>query len=560
MKSFASLVKLYIKSFYNLSPFLDLKKLKPAHALKSLGIALVVLLVLTNFGFLFVSVNLAMYRGLAMLGLQKLLFLVSSLTITVFVFVIGFMTALSTYYINGMENNLLVLPLAPWKLLAAKFIAVYSSMAAVSMAFMITSMAIFGFYEGPNPLFYLWGSIGALLLPMPPLALSYLFLVPMMSVAGFLRKRKAVMLFTGVLGLFCAIGFNMYFQSLMSKMADAEALSVMMQNSLPLSIAAAGAYFPAGLLWKAMAAPEQAVAFIQSAANLLLCLGTSIVSIFALAGAYTRSLLGFNEESVKRLSASELKGFLGKKLKRKPVILALVDREIKNLNREPVYLLNGPFVIILLPLIMLIVFLAQKEAFLADPESAKIMELAGSGFAMVIAAAAGAFLGSGSSIAATALSRDAKDLASIKSLPLDMGLFMFAKLVHAEVFVLLGSIVGCALVSRMFGIGFADSLMAFIMALAMASFINLAALWLDTARPKLGWTNPIAAMKQNMNSVIAIFGAMGLLGLFSFAAINFAMEKWVLILVFGFIPALATFAALPFYKNYAVKRLAELDL
>jgi len=559
MSAFRSLTGLYLKSFYNLPSRGGAGKRDPKALLKIIGIAVLGVVVAVDFGFIFISINLGLYRGFATLGLQGLLILNAAVMVTALTLVIGFMTALSTYHLNDMENRLLAMPLRPRDLLAAKFAAVYAAEALASLFFMACAMVILGIYERPHPLFYAWGLVAALLLPLPPLALCYLIQVPLMSAARFLRNRKAVMLVGGLVGLACALGFNLYFQRFMVKLSDPEALAAMVGGADSFMSQAGRVYPPATLAWRAMSAPASLGALASMAGLAVFCLGPAAVVIAALAKPYARSLLGFDETVAKRLSASGTDAFLSRRLRSGRVFPTLVARELRMLNREPMYLLNGPFVVVLLPVIFGIMYLAQGEALLTDPDFAGILAMARGGLGVALAALAGAFMGSSTSIACTALSRDAKALAFMKSLPIDPGLYLLAKFAHAELFALLGAGVGAGLVAWILRLGFAGGLVAAAAATAMASLINLVGLWLDTANPRLSWDNPIAAMKQNPNSIIVILGAMGLLAAAGYGAFSLGLDARGVALWYGVAPAIAIAVLLPLYLRYARRRVAALE-
>jgi ABC-2 type transport system permease protein len=203
--------------------------------------------------------------------------------------------------------------------------------------------------------------------------------------------------------------------------------------------------------------------------------------------------------------------------------------------------------------------IAQKDAFLSDPDLAGVLALLRNGGGAILAGLAGAFLGSGTSISCTALSRDAKALPFLKSLPLSAGRFMLAKLAHGLVFALFGSIMGAGLSGYALRLSASDMAAALIVAIGLSFLLNLGGLWLDTANPRIKWDNPMAALKQNPNSVIAILGAMGIAGASGYAAFALGLSTWVFAFWFGILPLLA-FALLLFpYPRYAAKRIAALE-
>jgi len=560
MSVYASLARLYIQGFYNL-PGKRAPGVKPTakEILKTVGFAALMVIVVGDFGFLFVMMNLGMYEGLAMAGLQGLLILNAVVLATMLTLVVGFMTALSTYYLNDMELQLLSMPIKPKALFGAKFTAVYLSEAALSVFFMAVTMVIFGIKEGPNPLFYVWGTIAGLLLPLPALAVSYLVQIPLLSVARFLKNKKVIMMVGGVMGLLFALGFNVYFQGMMARMTNPEAMAGMVAGPDSLITGIGNAYPPALFAWKAMSDPASIAAAGWILAMVAVCLAGPALVVLFLSGAYAKSLVGFNEAHIKKLTKAGADAFIAKYIRGGSAFRSLVMREFNMMNREPLYLLNGPFVVVLMPLIVGIMFVVQKDMIFSDPDMAGVMALIDGGFGAVLAALIGAMLGSFSSITCTGVSRDAKALPFIKSLPVKAGTYFLAKLAHGLIFAVLGSFIGVGLITLVLKLGFIDFLSGLAVSLSLSSLLNMGGLWLDTANPRLSWDNPIAAMKQNPNAVIAMLGSMGLMGGAGWLVFRLSMGLGSFALWFGLIPALVFGILLALYPKYAEKRLAVME-
>ncbi len=560
MSVYRSLARLYIRSFYNFSGT-KARGTKPGWkpVAKIVGYIALMTLVVGNMGYLFVMINLGMYKGLATMNLQGLLILNAVVMATMLTFIVGFMTALSTYYLNNMELQLLSMPIRPRALFGAKFTAVYVSEAAFSLFFMAITMVVFGIKESPHPLFYAWGTIAALLLPLPVLAVSYALQIPLLSAARFMRNKKLIMIIGGVLGISLGLLFNVYFQGMMMKFQDPAALAGSVASPDSFVTRIGSAYPPALLAWKAMSAPASAGAFVSVLALIAVCIAGPALVVLLLSGAYAKSLVGFNESHIRKLTRAGAERFIVRRIRSGSVFLAMVKREVTMMNREPMYLLNGPFIIILLPVIVSVMLLVNGDAMLADPDMAGISALIGGGFGSVLAALVGTFMGSSTSIACTAVSRDAKALPFIKSLPVKAGTYMLAKFAHALIFGVFGSVVGVGLIGKVLGLDVVGIAAGLAVSLSLSTLLNMGGLWLDTANPRLDWDNPIAAMKQNPNAVIAIFGTMGLAAGVGYLAFVTGMQPGSFAWWFGAVPALVSGGLLALYPRYAEKRLAAME-
>jgi ABC-2 type transport system permease protein len=554
---FPSLLKFYVLSLYapaRGAPAAAAAKPSAKKVAKTLGIALLAILLTADVGSIFVAMNLSMYEALKPAGLQGLLLLNASITASALVLVLGFLTALSTYYMSQADSGLLALPLRGRSLLGAKMALVFLSEFAFAFFLILVASAIYAIKEAPPASFYLGALLTAASIPLLPLAAIYLVLIPLVTSLRPLRSKNAVMIIGGVVGMAFALLFNVYIQGATARMGDSAWVLAHFAGPDALLARAGLAYPPAFLAWRSMSSGGLS-SLGYGLANLGLGLGAAALVALALGDAFARSLLGFDEVRVKRIAAT--KAFIDRSFTGRRPLVALLLREILLMNREPIYFINGPFVILLMPVFMAIALLTQKDAIGA------LLAQAG-GFkdgpgAMLAAAAFGAFLGSSTSICCTAISRDAKALPYLKALPLRYRDLALAKFLHGLAFALFGALVGGLAPALLLGLPPLEAAGAFFLAIAFSAFSCIAGLWLDTANPRLSWDNPTAALKQNPNSSILIVGAMALLA--ALGALS-ALLPWGKLAFFSlYFAAFAglTAASLAVYPRYAERRIAEIE-
>ncbi len=544
---FPSLVRFYAKTFYGLGGAQRASGIKGI--LKKVGIAVLAVVVVADVSVIFVGMYLAMYKALKSVGLEDLLLLNAATTASMIVFVLGFVTALSTYYLSQAESALLAMPIKPRHLLGAKMISVYLSEFALAFVVIAIAAGIYGAMERPSAGFYLAALVSALAAPLLPLAAAYLLLVPLMTVARPLRNKNAMMVVGGLLGTVAAVLFNIYIQSSLSGFAlpaqagaGAEALYARFGTAYP----------PAYLAWKSLTAGGAAAA-LHGLGNLALGLAAAALVAVALGPAYASSLHGFEEQRLKR----RLGGIDRGAFKRRPAALALFLREWRLMNREPVYFLNGPFAILIMPIVMGVMFLVQRESL--DQLLVQIGAYGGGPGPFLAAAAFGGFLGSSTSIACTALSRDAKALPYIKALPIRYEAYVGAKLAHALAFSATGSALGGIGVSLLVGLGAAATMGAAILAFAFCAFVAVAGLWLDIANPRMAWDTPTAALKQNPNAVISILGTMALIGALGALSGKLGLGTGGFFALYGGVFGAVAIAGAALLPRYARRRLGELE-
>ena len=179
------------------------------------------------------------------------------------------------------------------------------------------------------------------------------------------------------------------------------------------------------------------------------------------------------------------------------------------------------------------------------------------------------FMGTSTSISATAFSREGKGLAVLKALPIPVKTLITAKIGHAmlyAVFALLLMGIPAAVLLQFEELHLSSTNIILIMSctvllsMSLCFLMHLLDIWIDTARPKLTWETPTAAFKQNLNSVISVFLSMGIIIVLVVLAI-FVLKKTMnslILLSCGIL--IGDIFLWRVYSRWAEKRLASLEV
>lgn len=567
MKVFFHLLKIYVASAFNLKNVkaqIQKRKTKNGETvtknstMKIIGLAFLFLLIIVEIAVLFGFYVYSLYQYAKAMNNIKLLFEASAVLISLITLLFGFLVTASTYYIGEIEEQFLSMPIKPRTLCAAKFTATYLNSLITSAIFFALVMIIYGISERPAFLFYLWGICAAVLIPLPMIGIAYFCNILLMRFTRVFKNKNVITTISASIGILLSLGLNYLLQStsssddiasLTQKIADGTSALEMYSNW----------YLPVKLTGSMLANPASCTAVLNFFLLALCTLVIPAAVIFCMSELYAKSLVGFNEKKVKRLEAQEVSGYIQKNIKSLPPLVSYVKREFIMMNRNPVYLLNGPFVIVFMPILMIVIFAAKGLSLHSIPPEMFAFMSGNAGF--VVAGLAAGFLGSMSNIADTALSRDAKFIPMIKSLPVDMRKFMYAKFIHAMIFVMVATVICVGFTAYLFKFTVVQIILSVLVALAISALLNLIALFLDTARPKLHWDNPIAAMKQNGNVAFVMlfnFLLMGLSALLLYFSWNAA--AWLLAVYFILIPAAIFSVLIKPYGMYAERKLNELEV
>jgi ABC-2 type transport system permease protein len=501
----------------------------PRAFLKAFGWVVLAALLLVDIGVLFVMMDIGMYNALAPLGVQSLLLLYATVTSSAFVLLFGFITALSLFSSAQYEALFLTMPFKPFSLLLGRMATVYAVEAPMAFLVMGIAATVYGVKGHLGIDFYLYMLFNALAMPMVPLALSYAVLVPLMSASRWLRRKNTLLYISGFFGLAMALCSNYYLQTALARIEDPVVLQKMLLQNQGNVANLAGWWLPARLTMQAISGRPAPTAVAATIANLGFGAGLTVAVALLFGSSYVKILATFGEmPTVKnKLSRAQADSLF----RRRPMFLALVQREIRLMNREPVYFLNGPFAILLLPVIFAITFIAQGDemrnavlrlrSYLAGP------------LEYLIPAGLGMFLAAATSIACTAISRDAKSLQFLKSLPLHPRDILAAKLAHALIFGSMGVALGTLGAALMLSIKALDVIIALFLAIFGALAFSMAGLALDTFWPRLSWENPMSALKRNPNAVIAILGSMGIIAGLGALAASLPSAKYTFAILYG---------------------------
>ena len=525
---------------------------KNTSAVKAALLVLLSVYIGGSFLFVFGTMAVNLYKALRPLGMPQLLFDLELSALFFFIFISSFLLTLSTYSAGDIEQTLRAMPIPSRIFFGAKFFAHCLPALLFSFCFLGTAAVVYGMYEHSPPYFYMAAFIGALLFPLPVVGLCYLIHIAVMRTTRIFKNKRLIMLITGLLGCVLAIGINYLAQSANALHGGGTAAFLAYRPHITSVIRYV---LPIRFFADALAAESLGSMLVSFISYLLICAAVPAALIAALSGVYEKSLDGFDEKKLKKLSVQETNRLIRSGFVRRPVFTALILREIRMMNREPAYLLNGPFMIVLFPLIFGIMYLTGRRSL--PPEAASLMQ---GDFGMPLTGVCGAFLGATTGIAATAVSRDAKNIGFIKSLPLPLKRYMQAKLAHAMLFSGIGSLIGTGGLSFVFSLGLFNAVLAFVIAISLALLCNLIALMLDTARPKLRWDTPAAAVKQNFNRIIMFFTDSILLIAAAVTAALTSMPQWLYMFCFAGVPLAVSGVAARFFWPYAERRINDLEL
>jgi ABC-2 type transport system permease protein len=521
---------------------------------------LILLSLLYSFGvlaFLFSKLADALVMTGMQFGQPEIAYTLAIVAIQIVVLVMGLFLVISTFYFSNDLSILVPLPLKPSYIFTGKLATVIINEYLTAALFFVPTVIAYTRFAGGGIGYWLTLVIIFLLLPLLPLAISSALALGMMKVINR-RHRDTLMVIGSLLLVIVTLGLNFFIQANLGE--DPAALEKLLTSRYGL-IETVGSRFPASI-WATKAIAQAGTS--EGWLNLGLFLAVTALAFLLLMALseklFFAGLIGGDEvvRKSKRLSQAQWES----KTQQRGVFAALFWREWKLFLRTPIFALNGFLGALIMPIALVMPLLAQGGGQLAE-FLAVVQTEPGSTIAALGVAAIIVFLGALNTIASTSISREGKLFYISKMIPVAAETQARAKLTHAFV----GTLVSIVPITAAYIIIVKPSILDAIAAILIGlsgSLLGLACgLYIDMRWPRLHWTNPQQAVKQNFNAVIPMFLEMAVLGGSGYLTFKLIAAEWPVHLIYAiFLGLFTSTGLLVFHLTVAAaeKRYHSLDV
>jgi ABC-2 type transport system permease protein len=464
--------------------------------------------------FFYVKLTGKVYGWLEPLGQQGVLLTFALLAGQFLVLVFGFYFVISAFYFSRDLEILIPLPLSPGQVLLSKFSVIlvneYLTISPIVLPVFIT----YGIVSHGGPAYWIRAAAVYLLLPVIPLAVVSILVVGMMRVINVSRKKDALIIVGSLVLIAGAIGVQFWLGRSAGSAPDRAALIRFLSAPDGL-IQQIGSKFPPSI-WA-----SKALAYGLSSPgplNAALTVGVSLLlfgGLFAAAQKFFyRGLIGLGEQTARRRTLSRDRLESGISAGRRPV-RAIFERELRIMNRTPIFLLNGVLSVVLIPVLFVLMWNTGKRA----SDATVLLALIRSAEASVAVIAAALFMtisGSLNGTASSTFSREGGQFWMSKVIPVSPAEQAAGKFLHSYAVAVLGVAASALVVLFVFHLNPGIIAAAVALALAATFLLTVVGMIIDLARPLLTWTNPQKAIKQNFNVLLGIFADLGVMVLLYF--------------------------------------------
>ncbi|QIK70135.1 hypothetical protein G7062_07470 [Erysipelothrix sp. HDW6C] len=487
------------------------------------------LLTKIGFGFLFVYlggivmfISYAMVQALVNIGQPGLGIQLVFTGINMYLFLMGILIIPTIFYFAKDVERYLVMPLKPWEIMTAKFLAslmsMYMTMAIITIPFGISYFLV----AKPGFLFIPLYLIANVFLPLLPLIITVAFTILLFTFIPFFKNKDVFTYVSAAIGIAIGLGFAFlgqsfgpetgdFFTSILSSLESGDNAIVNVLNTI----------FPSGDQLARGIVYHDFVAFLI---GIVISVGSAAIGIFLTQGLYFKGVIGIGEGNAKkrRLSNSET---YSRSTSKKP-LMAIMEYDFKNIMRTPVFAMNYFVMIVIMPVIMFLPLLmsgGMTSIVGAMPEIRSFLDAIPLEYYLMGAVFGGFFfafaLSAFGTMTSTALSREGRALLQFTVMPIGLDTIVKAKILLGAICMSVVPILFGIVITIMFRLNILYLVLYIIAALVGALCENVLAIVSDVYAPKLDWEDEQQAIKQNFLAVVPMFAVMGIgigIGFFAF--------------------------------------------
>lgn len=443
------------------------------------------------------------------------------------------------------------LPVSSWKVLLGVLGDIWITEIAISAVLMGPALYLYSSAIGTDVLF--WVRVVWMLLAMPllPLAIVTLIATLITWIAGIFRWRNAAIMLiaSGITFLFMHIQMRSLTNIEMESPASF-LMGLLMDRESVLKVLAAG--FPP-ILW-AFRGLEGNVPMMLLYTGV--SVGSIVLSVFLVQSIFMKLVLKQSESAAKKRRAR----LTGRTLHHRSPFGALLHREVMEVLKTPVYIMNSLTGALIMPLMMLFAYLGIRFSSNGDEaisflNGAVTDNVQTTMILLILSVVIG--LGTAMNQAmATAVSREGKRRDLLRILPVSANAHITAKLLTGMLYnILCIAASGGAIWIILPPMGL-HVLRAMALVFILSTGSGACMLTLDAVRPNLHWKSEMKLYKQSLTVFFAMIIGMVFLVLPIFIQDRFAQKMNMdiqLLFIFG-IPAFLMLVSLVVLYTIGVKR------
>ncbi|MEC5423726.1 hypothetical protein QGM71_09495 [Virgibacillus sp. C22-A2] len=443
-----------------------------------------------------------LYDALQPMGQESLILGLLFLCIHVFLFFISFFTVLSAFYFAEDIESFIPFPFQPYQVLLGKSASPFLYLYLMTSAIFLPIFYYYGSVSEASLLYYLFGLIVFILLPIIPFSLAAILLMFGMRFVNIAKNKERSKVIAGISTLVFIILINVFVRMNMDSDAIMSNIARLIQEKDGLLQMATSIYPPAYFSTKALTETAGIGGFLFFLALIGISAGVFFLFIWLGQLVYLKGVLGINAGSKRKVTGKKV----NKHITNRPVWFSYMLKELRFIFRTPTFLMQCVIQSLFGPVFILIILMMDSNSLtglmdmFSEKESFLILFLA----AIII-------LGSNAT-AITSISREGKSWHTNLFLPLDPKQVFFSKIAAAWTINLFTIVLFIAIFGFLLKISFSTILIWLVLVLIASWFTSSLGTYLDFLNPKLNWTDEQEVFKARMISLIGFLVQVGIFG------------------------------------------------
>jgi hypothetical protein len=556
MNSFFTLLRLQLNARFGFSTVRYNYRNNKKEFLKAAGQALVVFIAIAELFLIYAYVAVKVHEAAKLLDSPQLIITLAAASAGLLIFFFGIFYILSALFLAKDAEFLASLPVSQSSVFMSKFALVLLGEYPVAAFFMLPPVIIYGTAGQKGITYYIAALICILLIPAVPLLISSLLALCLMNIVSRARRRDAIIIAGSVILMLAVfIGENLLLSRIPGDGSGTEFLAEILQRDDGL-VEWAGRIFPPAV-WITRALSRSGAEAFENLVRLVVLSVACFVPVWLLAGKIYQKGATAQLEAEKRTVVKKLI------YKSSSPLMAVFKNEWKIILRTPVYALNSLVGIIIGPVLMLMPLFGSTAQ---DPDMQAfysfVSKLGSSPESVLIGSGILALFGSFNAAVSSTYSREGKSVWILKSIPVNPLIQAAGKLMAGYSISLLCILTTSLAMAFVFRMRFIIWL-ACIMISAASSFpACLAGMMIDMASPRLHWSNPNEAIKQNFNVFLGTLAGMAvivILGAVCFGLYRLHAKPPVLFGTLAAVLAVMWWAGIIILKKAAVRMYMRLE-
>lgn len=507
---------------------------------------LIIVSILLGFGTLIGLYSFIMYQLFvagSSLGQPGIVLTLAFLSAQFIILIFGIFYILGAFYFGRDLSMLIPLPLKPYQVLGSKFAVVMVNEYLTVLPLLLPPIIIYGIGTSQGFFYWLEALILILATPAIPLTIGSFFVLLLMRFVNLRKRKDLLTIVGGFFGLLLSLSINFWIQKLQNGNMVQSMESLLASDLIKMI----GQSFPPSI-WATLALAHQTMSGFAYLMLFLLVSALLLVVMLWLGNqVFYKSVLSGQEVTRKRKilsSENERKQFNSSA----SPMAAIIKREWLLLLRTPVYVLNGLSGVIIGPFILLVLFFTEGSGNnsystkqLLDLINKPGFMIAGTLCALgIVLFTAGMNL-----VASTSLSREGQTFWMSKMIPVQPRVQIMAKFLQAYSVAFLGVLVPVIMLAVFFKFTLFRISIIFVLGLLGSIPLTALNLLIDVLRPKLVWTNPQEAIKQNLNGLLGMLISIIILLLLGAGIVYLVLIKTPDSMVYGLIALVMLLLSVP---------------